>query len=134
MNIFLALSAVLVYPLFYFVLYLPIIVPRLQQGSSLPWWVVLPHIIAAIFLVLLGVRLAPNKLFGYAIGITVSFEGYLFWMALLQMPGFRKTEIHSVKLVLLSASIVLVLVTTGLAIGYMMRHVLEWRRRRYASG
>jgi hypothetical protein len=103
------------WPLLYFVVYLPLIVPKLAQWKRIPLWIFLASVFGFVAL-LAGVG-ATHKtkvnLF-HAIGVTVFLHLFLFILRGLSLPGFRNTAGYfDVLTILLPMLIVFVLLESG---------------------
>jgi hypothetical protein len=80
------------WPLLYFGVYLPFIVPELTQWNRIPFWIVWPPIIGFIVvLISLGIRRSHKLILIHSFGIALFLQILTFALSRFQMPGFLKS-------------------------------------------
>lgn len=88
------LLAYVYWPAAYFGIYLPFIIPRLDQWRQIPIWIPIVLALGFIFaLVNLGMRSSTKTNLIHAISIWASMLLFMFLMAKFVMPGFKKSTI-----------------------------------------
>ena len=91
-------ALVYLYPLaFYFLIYLPLIVPRLDEWIYMPWYftvlVALPYLSVMI---LVGIACSQRSILMHSILLSAVSELAIAVLASFHMPGFRKVEMSSI--------------------------------------
>jgi len=80
------------WPLLYFAVYLPFIVPRLDQWKYIPFWIPGLEIIGFIVvLAALGMSSSHKSILFHAFGISLFLQVSIFAMSRLHMPSFLKS-------------------------------------------
>jgi hypothetical protein len=80
-------------PAAYFGIYLPFIVPRLDQWNQIPLWIPIVLVVGFIYVLAnLGMRSSTKGNILHAVVISVANSLFLVLLALLNMPGFKKWE------------------------------------------
>jgi len=85
------LLAYLLFPLLYFTVYLPLIVPRLAGWHRIPYGITIS--LGAIYLLVVaavGVGRSHKTILLHALGLAGSIHVFIFIVSRLQMPGFLK--------------------------------------------
>ncbi len=81
------------WPIAYFGVYLTLIVPNLDRWKHIPVWIVIVIGVGfAVVVVSMGRHHSAKTNFLHALGIQVTLLFFLFLMAELVMPGFKKSE------------------------------------------
>ncbi|OGX33584.1 MAG: hypothetical protein A3I43_01305 [Omnitrophica WOR_2 bacterium RIFCSPLOWO2_02_FULL_50_19] len=80
------------WPLLYFAVYLPVIVPRLDQWHHIPSWFTWSVLLGfVVVLGALGVKTSHKAIALHAFGIACFLQGFIFAMSRLNMPSFLKS-------------------------------------------
>jgi hypothetical protein len=120
-KIAIPLLAYAYWPLLYFGIYLPLIVPRLNQWEHIPYWLIIGSIMGFIVVVAkLGSRSIQRAIIFHAIGISIFVELFLFFMVYLGMPGFRNPNETSLLGSILSIVIMAICLVTLAEAGYFL--------------
>jgi len=87
------LLAYIYWPVAYFGVYLPFVVPSLGRWKQIPVWIpIIMGLGFVLILVSMGIHNSQKANFLHAIGIQISLLFFLFLMVKLVMPGFKKSE------------------------------------------
>ena len=80
------------WPLLYFAVYVPFIVPRLHQWQYIPSWITWPAVIGfGVILAASGIRRTHKAILIHAVGVALFVEVFIFAMSRLQMRSFHKS-------------------------------------------
>jgi hypothetical protein len=80
------------WPLLYFGVYIPFIIPRLHQWRQIPFWVTWPAILGFIgLLIACGMRRTHKAILIHAFGLALFLALFIFAMSRLNMPSFLKS-------------------------------------------
>ncbi len=80
------------WPLLYFGVYMPLVVPRLHQWSHIPFWITWIAFIGFILvLAASGMREHHKSILIHAFGIALFRQAFVFAMPRLHMPSFLKS-------------------------------------------
>jgi hypothetical protein len=102
------------WPLFYFAVYLPLIVPKLDHWKHIPLWIFLASVFGFIVLLAgVGAKHKTKTNFFHAIGIAASLYLFQFLLKSLSLPGFRKPGFSDILASFLSILVVFILLETG---------------------
>jgi methylmalonyl-CoA mutase cobalamin-binding domain/chain len=79
------------WPLLYFAVYIPFIVPRLNHWQHIPFWITWPPIVGFIVvLVACGMKRSHKSILVRAFALALFLQGFIFVMSQLNMSGFLK--------------------------------------------
>jgi len=82
----------LFFPLLYFTIYLPFIIPRLNEWHRIPFLIMRLTIIAyVIILAGFGIKNSHKTIVIHAFGISCFIHVFMFTMSVLRMPSFLKS-------------------------------------------
>jgi hypothetical protein len=92
MNWLITILAYVYWPLLYFAVYTPFIVPRLNQWQCTPFWITWPTIVGFIaILVASGMKRSHKSILIRAFSLSLFLQGFIFAMSRLHMPSFLKS-------------------------------------------
>jgi len=80
------------WPLLYFTVYMPFIVPRLGGWRNIPFWITWPAIVGFIaLLAACGMRRSHKAILIHSFAVALFLQVFIFAMSRLHMPGFLKS-------------------------------------------
>lgn len=122
------ISAYVYWPLLYFVVYMPFVVPRLDRWHHIPFWITWLAIIGFIsILAACGVRKSHRAICFHAFGMSFFLQGFIFAMSRLSMPGFLKS--YEASFMPDAAVPVLIVGTAAVGLGEIGHFITERKER-----
>lgn len=116
------------WPLLYFGVYLPFIVPRLDGWHHIPFWITWPAMLAFIvILAALGTRCTHKAIILHAFGIAFFLQAFIFTMSKFHMPSFLKS--YEARLFSHAILPILSLVVVVIAMGEVGHLVMRFKQR-----
>jgi hypothetical protein len=92
-HLAITLLAYAYWPIAYFGVYSTLIVPNLDRWKHIPIWIVIViGLVFAVVVISMGRHHSAKANFLHALGIQITLLLFLFLMAKLVMPGFKKAE------------------------------------------
>lgn len=128
----------LYYPIVYFTVYLPIIVPRLQFWNHIPIWILILFFgIYSLIIIFIGFFSSQKIILINTIMLSMISELFSITMAILKMPGFLKNNVIEAYYsnegylteISLEFSIYFVSILLLFEIGYLISYIIK----RYCS-
>ena len=110
-------------PLIYLTVYIPLVLPRLDHWSHIPFWILMPLIIGFVIIIAaFGIRRSHRSILINSFGIALVLQAFSFSLSRLHMPGFHKfTETgfipDSIKIILISGIFVFIIAEFGRILG-----------------
>ena len=125
------MTTILVYvywPLLYFTVYVPFIIPRLNTWNQIPFLVTGFGIFGFVaLLAACGMRKTHKSIFIHSFGVALFLEVFIFAMSRLSMPGFLKSYENGFLPDAVVPILILGIIMTTL--GESGRFASKWKRR-----
>ena len=116
------------FPLLYFILYLPIILPKLDSWHKIPMWIPITIIaIYTIILLFIGFISSQIKILIYSISIILIIEFFSFLFTYLRLPCFKKGNMFLENIHLFFFRFILLIITTLfiLEMGFLISYFIN---------
>ena len=112
--------------LLYFLIYLPLIIPRLSVWNNIPYIIlILPIILFNILIASLGCNLSQKSIILNSIGNIIVIELFILTCSLFNLPAFKKSfEGNAVIDVLKHVLFLFVLLFINYEIGYLLKRLI----------